>query len=653
LGLLQGFSRDKTNTLWESSEGKPFGPFVNKNHFAFQINLCIGLAGGLFVSVMHRRRGWRSPLALGVLGGIGVMVTALGFSESRGGVLAAIASAVVVGSGAWLRQRDQKQKAETKAGLVLALGVVVVAGLMTAWLGVHTVVDRMGTLFGDKADNRTADWRSVWPLVERFPLAGVGGGALVWAEPTIRTRSDIGYVFNTMDNEYLEALVEGGLPRFLLTLGLGVAAVSVAIRGYRRTGDPLLLGCAFGLLAIAIHSAGDFGLHTGSVAITAAVVAAFATARGREPTTHSRDREGRVDRGEWVFTGGWVPAIAALLVVASLAVVLTEWRLYREVKLREAAALVLRVGSPAHRESAIRTLEAVTRIRPNDPAAWELLMGAHLVAATDQQRTFTASVAGGVVIASPKEIVPSGDPDGHLSAALRTARKLRECQPLSAAAHITLGTYAEAFARSEPSGVHFSRAKRVSAFNPDVWYFSGRAAAMRGDWSAAAADWRESLKRSQTRLRAIVSEAKSRFSPEELRANVLPDEPAVWFAATPYLFPEVNADREAWLRAAAERWAARPEPTRLPELVDWGTTLELLGDQSGATRLWWRAVERFPDEIVARDRLAAALAAEELYEDAVPVLEWLLAKQPENAGYRERMAAAKHWIKLKAEINRD
>jgi tetratricopeptide (TPR) repeat protein len=280
-------------------------------------------------------------------------------------------------------------------------------------------------------------------------------------------------------------------------------------------------------------------------------------------------------------------------------------------------------------------------------------MGAHLVAASEAQRTLTASVAGGVAIAGPMEIVPSGDPEGHLSAALRAARKLRECQPLSASAHITLGTYAEAFAKSEPSAVHFSRAKRVSGFNADVWYFSGRAAAVRGDWPAAAADWRESLKRSKTRLRAIVSEAKPRFSPEELRANVLPDEPDIWFAATPYLFPEASADREAWLRAAAERWAARPEPTLLPELVNWGTTLELLGDQAGATRLWRRAVERFPDGIVARDRLAAALAAEELYEDAVPVLEWLLTKQPENAGYRERMAAAKHALKLKAEINRE
>lgn len=653
LGLLQGFSKDRTNNLWTSSEGKPFGPFVNKNHFAFQMNLFLGLAAGLFVSVMQRRRGWRSPLAMGLLGGLGVMVTALAFSESRGGVLAAIASAVFVGVVAWLREREQKTKSETKAGLVLGIGIVVVAGLMTAWIGVSTVVDRMGTLFGDKADNRTADWRSVWPLVERFPLTGVGGGALIWAEPTVRTRSDITYVFNTMDNEYLEALVEGGFPRFLLTLGLGVAAVWVAVRGYRRTGDPLLLGCAFGLTAIAIHSAGDFGLHTGSVAISAAVVAAFATARGREPTSRAKNREGRVDRGEWVFTGGSVSAIAALLVLAALAVVLTEWRVYRGAKFREVAALLLRAGSPRQRDDAIRVLETATRIRPNDPAAWELLMGAHVLAASDRQRALTASVVGGAVMADPVEIVPFGDPDGHVSAALRAARRLRECQRLSPAAHIALGTFAEVFVKSEPSAAHFAKAKRLTAFDPDVWYFSGRAAANRGDWSAAASDWRESLLRSQKRLKPIVWQAKTRFAPAELRANVFPDDPEVWFAATPDLFPIADESRQAWLRGAADRWAAGAEPTVISGFVNWATTLELLGEHAAATRVWQRAVERFPEEIVPRDRLAAALFTEELYEDAVPVLEWLLAKRSEDAGFRERLAAAKHALKLKADINRD
>ena len=212
-------------------------------------------------------------------------------------------------------------------------------------------------------------------------------------------------------------------------------------------------------------------------------------------------------------------------------------------------------------------------------------------------------------------------------------------------------TYADVFAKSEPSATHFARAKRVTAFDPDAWYFSGRAAANRGDWSAATTDWRESLRRSPKRLKPIVWQAKTRFSTAELRANLLPDDPDIWFAATPHLLPVAGPDRQAWLRVVADRWAAGVEPAVLPGFVDWATTLEILGDHTGATRVWKRAVERFPEEMVPRDRLAAALAADELYEESMPVIEWLLAKQPENEGFRERMAAAKHALKLKAEIN--
>src|SRR5204863_4415453 len=48
VGLAPFFSSPHDTLYWTfRSPGAVFGPFINRNHFAFYINLCIGLAGGL------------------------------------------------------------------------------------------------------------------------------------------------------------------------------------------------------------------------------------------------------------------------------------------------------------------------------------------------------------------------------------------------------------------------------------------------------------------------------------------------------------------------------------------------------------------------------------------------------------------------------
>ena len=46
-----------------------FGPFVNKNHFSFQMHLFVGLSAGLFLRVAQPD-GLSSPLSAGLLGGL-------------------------------------------------------------------------------------------------------------------------------------------------------------------------------------------------------------------------------------------------------------------------------------------------------------------------------------------------------------------------------------------------------------------------------------------------------------------------------------------------------------------------------------------------------------------------------------------------------
>jgi tetratricopeptide (TPR) repeat protein len=627
LGLLQYLSGAKTRLYWRIENGSlVFGPFANKNHFAFQLNMLAGLAGGLFLWVARKPGGWRSPPGLALLGGLGLMAVAVGFSQSRGGVIAGLAAAALVCVLAW-SARSRSSTGSARAVLVLVGGIAIVAVLLTAWFGFRGATERLATLWSNDADNRSADWRSVWPLVEQFPAIGVGGGGLARAEPMVRTRSNISYEFNTLDNEYLEDLVEGGIPRCVLSLALVIAALWPAVVGYRRNPDhpnaPLLLGSAFGLAAVCFQSAGDFGMHIPSVALTAAVIAAYSGAASREAGTRSRR--------EPFITGRAAYTAATILVFAGLLVVLSNWRAYRVDRLRAGASTLLRSSTPTRLEDAIRYLELATTVRSNDPAAWDELTAAHLIAARE----------------------PSADASGHILEALKSARASRACQPLGVAPHITLGDYADRFARSEPATAHFDRAKRVAGFNSYIWYVSGQSAATHGDWSAAISDWRESFARSLVQLEPITREAATHLPPDELRTLLLPDDPAVWYTATPFVFPRPNdPGRMAWLKAIADRWGRGPEPGTVANFVAWGTALEELGDIPAALHVWRRATERFPDEIELRDRLARRFESEEMYEEAVPVLEWLTAKHPDRGDYRHRLEAAGHALKLKAEIDR-
>jgi len=149
-----------------------FGPFVNKNHFSFQMHIFIGLAAGLFLRVA-RRDGLHSPQVAALIGGLGLMFAAVAFSQSRGGVISLLAAGVVT----WLiARRSPDARRDRRIGFALLAGVVLTAIALTAWLGWGRVLDRFASLWQGTADNRTHIWTRGWRLVGLFPITGVGGG---------------------------------------------------------------------------------------------------------------------------------------------------------------------------------------------------------------------------------------------------------------------------------------------------------------------------------------------------------------------------------------------------------------------------------------------------------------------------------------------
>src|SRR6185295_4695396 len=111
--------------------------------------------------------------------------------------------------------------------------------------------------------SKFAAWRSAETVVRESPWVGVGRGGL---EPSFtRVHPASGNVtFAYVENEYIQAVVDWGIPGALL---FGVSLLwfaSVAIRRWRD--GPLAAGALGSLTAIALQSSVDFGVELLGVA---------------------------------------------------------------------------------------------------------------------------------------------------------------------------------------------------------------------------------------------------------------------------------------------------------------------------------------------------------------------------------------------------
>ena len=143
---------------------------------------------------------------------------------------------------------------------------------------------------------------------------------------------------------------------------------------------------------------------------------------------------------------------------------------------------------------------------------------------------------------------------------------------------------------------------------------------------------------------------RGKLSADEVRAKLLPDDPAVLLVAADMLFPDrvaQAAERRPFLEAAVR--ADRPD-LPVDRLMIVADALSELGRPDEAAAVWRRAVDAEPDRREVRDRYAGWLEREERYEEAVEQLEWLRQEQPRSELFRDRLDAARHGLKLRQEI---
>ncbi|TXS89892.1 O-antigen ligase family protein [Parahaliea maris] len=265
-GLEYGFLVEK-----EAYRGVATGTFVNRNHLAGYLEMCLAVGIGLLLSDLARDRApnWRASMRrflqslLGRKGllrlSLALMVIALVLTRSRMGNTAFFASLAITGL-LFLVAR----KRLTRSSLVFFASLLVIDLLIVGnFFGVEKVVQRLQETSAS-TEHRDEVVQESLQIVADFPLAGTGAGSYYSTYPGYAS-GVVPQVYDHTHNDYVEFASEFGLAGLSLLAGAVLYCLYLALQALFRRRDPMMHGCAFacvmGTGALLIHSATDFNLQ--------------------------------------------------------------------------------------------------------------------------------------------------------------------------------------------------------------------------------------------------------------------------------------------------------------------------------------------------------------------------------------------------------
>lgn len=262
-----------------TGDSRSFAQFVNRNHFAFLMEMALGLTLGLLIGETSRRRRLAVFLPIALL-----LWVALVFSNSRGGILASLCQLLFLGvmldpvrylvkrqvGTRWPRFQSLVGGVALRAFLIVCLIALFAYGV--GWVGGESVVSNFelaGTAFSQQGTDNRANtsrkqiWSSTWQAIKANPVAGVGFGGY-WI--AIRKYHDASgeYTPQQAHNDYLELLASGGLIGCALViwfLAVFVRRAHKSLRAQDAYCRAATLGALTGIFGVLIHSFVDFGLH--------------------------------------------------------------------------------------------------------------------------------------------------------------------------------------------------------------------------------------------------------------------------------------------------------------------------------------------------------------------------------------------------------
>lgn len=286
-GAIYGFWTPVTS-------GHPFGPFVNRNHFAGWMLMGIPLALGYFCAIISERSAsgrrtfrdhviWLSSreASQAIQAGFAVFIMglSLALTLSRSAMLSMAAALIVCGYAGVRRQHGAFGRSIIVGSLALSAGVIVF------WAGTDAVAARFAAADTVALGGRIPVWRGGLQMLHDFWLTGSGlntYGVATLFYPTVIPGRHLG----AAHNEYLQLAVEGGL---LLGVPIVLAAAAFALavrRQFAASQGPsywIRLGAVAGIVAIAVQSLVEFSLQIPGNAALFATLCGLALHRRSRP----------------------------------------------------------------------------------------------------------------------------------------------------------------------------------------------------------------------------------------------------------------------------------------------------------------------------------------------------------------------------------
>jgi O-antigen ligase len=250
--------------------GMPYGPYVNRNHFAGLMELLIPM--GLAMLAVPGVRRQQMPLTA-ILAAM--PVGALLLSASRGGIIGFGCEVIVLVILLWIRRGEKKHLFTFLAALVLAGGLV-------GWLGVEQVIQRFSEIHNPEVTEgrRISMARGAYHIFRDHPWIGSGVGTLVSVYPAYETAYDATIVDHVHDDHF-ELLAETGVPGALCWLTFIILLAVYGLRNLSAHQDPVVrtvqLGTVVGCVGLLVHSIVDFNLHIPANALLFYLMAGLAS----------------------------------------------------------------------------------------------------------------------------------------------------------------------------------------------------------------------------------------------------------------------------------------------------------------------------------------------------------------------------------------
>ncbi len=272
-----------------------YGQFINRNHFAYLMEMGLGLILGLILG-----GGVKREQALIYLAALLPIWIGLVLCNSRGGLIAMVAQ-VIVAALLYGRVARRGQSADQQPRFLrivrslparVALLLVLVAGIVVGaiWLGGDQLATRIEQSHEElpaaaaelrQGGSRNEIWQATWKLFKAHPLLGSGLGGYWAAIPAFHNASGT-ITPQEAHNDYLELLASGGVVG--LALGAWFAVVVFKrtrenLRAQNRFRRAACYGAAIGIAGVAVHSLADFGLHTIVNALVLTTLLVIATSK--------------------------------------------------------------------------------------------------------------------------------------------------------------------------------------------------------------------------------------------------------------------------------------------------------------------------------------------------------------------------------------